>query len=89
VPFVLGMIRAKSGWYVFLIGMSSAGLLWFMSSTYYYVTGSQIIANRIAEMFGLGSPFLLIFITGFTAACAGGFAGSSGHAIRNLIVKRQ
>ena len=88
VPFVLGIIRAKSGWYGFLIGMSGSGLLWFVSSIYYYFSDSQIIAHRVAEMFALGSPFLLILISGFMAAVAGGFAGSSGHAIRKAIFEK-
>jgi len=88
VPFVIGMIRARSVWYGFLIGMSSSGLLWFVSSIYYYFSDSQIIAHRVAEMFVLGSPILLILITGFMAALAGGFAGSSGQAIRRAISER-
>ncbi len=85
VPFVFGTVRAKSGWFAFLIGMGSAGLLWLVSSIYYYFTGSAIVTYRITEMIGLGSPLVLIIITAGVAALAGGIACSTGFAIRNII----
>ncbi len=88
VPFVFGLVRARSGWYAFLIGMSSAGLLWLTSSTYYYFTGSQIIDHRVGAMIGLGSPLLLIILTAGVAAFAGGIASGAGFAIRNIFTKK-
>jgi hypothetical protein len=85
VPFVFGMVRTKSGWHAFLIGMSSAGLLWLMTSVYYYFTGSMIIAHRITSMIGLASPLLLIILTAGIATLAGGIACSTGFAIRDAI----
>jgi hypothetical protein len=84
VPFIFGVVRAKSGWYAFLLGISSAGLLWLISSTYYYFTGSMIIAHRVTAMVGLGSPLLLIILTSGIAALAGGVACSAGFAIRGI-----
>jgi hypothetical protein len=88
VPFVFGVVRARSGWYAFLVGTCSAGLLWLSSSTYYYFTGSTIITHRITSVIGLGSPLLLIFLTAGIAALAGGIACSTGFAIRNTIPRK-
>ena len=84
IPFMLGIVRMRSGWYALLIGASSAGLLWFVSSVYYYLTGSQIITGRVATMMGLSSPLLLILITAGVAAIAGGIACSAGYAVRSI-----
>lgn len=88
VPFVFGVVRARSGWYAFLIGMSSAGLLWLSSSTYDYFTGSMIITHRITSVIGLGSPLLLIILTAGIAALAGGMACSTGFAIKDTLTKK-
>jgi hypothetical protein len=88
VPLVFGVVRAKSGWHAFLIGMSSAGFLWLVSSIYYYFTGSTIITHRITTMIGLGSPFFLIILTAGIAAVAGGIACSMGYAIRDAITEK-
>lgn len=84
VPFVLGLVRMRSGWFALLIGTSSASLLWLASSTYYYFAGSQIVAGRVATMIGLSSPLLLILITAGVAAVAGGIACSAGCAVRSI-----
>lgn len=89
VPFVFGVVRAKSGRYALLLGMFSGGILWFASSTYCYLTGSQIIARRVAAMMGLGSPVLLIIVTTIMAVITGGIAASAGYAIRILVPKKQ
>ena len=89
VPFLFGSVRAKSGRYAFLLGMLGGGILWFGTCTYYYLAGSQIIARRVAEMMGLGSPILLIIVTTSVAVIAGGLAASAGYAIRMLLPKRK
>jgi hypothetical protein len=85
VPFVISIIRAGSGRYAFWIGFLSGGLLWFVTSTYQYLTGSQIIARRVASMVGLGSSLLLIILTALIAAIAGGLAASAGYELRQIL----
>lgn len=89
VPFVFGVVRAKSGRYALLLGVFSGGILWFASSTYYYLAGSQIIARRVAAMMGLGSPVLLIIVTTILAVITGGIAASAGYSIRKLLPRSQ
>jgi hypothetical protein len=87
VPFVFGVVRAKSGRHAILLGVLGGSILWFASSTYYYLAGSQIIARRVAAMMGLGSPVLLIIVTTILAFIAGGIAASAGYSIRKLLPK--
>ena len=82
VPFVFALLRGRSGRDVFLIGVLSGGVLWMAASTVLYVTGSQIIAGRVAIMMGLGSSPLLIALTTLIAAGSSGIAASTGFAVR-------
>jgi hypothetical protein len=88
VPFACGAAAATSGWRAIRTGLLAAGLLWLGAGAYFYFTGSEIIAARMARMFGLGRPGPMIAATALVAALAGGLAGYAGYAVRALI-KRQ
>ncbi len=87
VPFVFGAAAAASGWRAIRTGLFSAGLLWLGAGTYFYLTGSQLIATRMARMFGLGQTWPMIAATALVAALAAGLAGYAGHAVRGLVGK--
>jgi len=82
VPFGYGAARAKSGWRAFRTGLVAAGLLWLGAATYLYFTGSGLIAARMARMFGVGRPGLMIAAAALVAAVAAGLAGYAGFAAR-------
>jgi hypothetical protein len=82
VPFAYGAAVAKSGWRAFRTGLAAAGLLWLGAAILLYVTGSGLIAARMARMFGLGRPWTMIAATALVAAVAAGLAGYAGYAAR-------
>ena len=85
VPFFYNLFRSTTGWKGFVHGASSAGLLWFLGSLFYFFTAGEFITQRVAEMFKLGSPWLLILITVLIAVLAGGFGGSSGALFAKMV----
>jgi hypothetical protein len=85
VPFFFGVLRARSGHDAFLLGALSGGVLWMAASLFLYLTGSRIIAGRVAAMMGLGFSPLLIILTALIAAISSGIAASSGFAVRRVI----
>jgi len=87
VPFAFGVAGARSGGGAFLTGFLSAGLLWLGGSFYMLLTGSRIIAGRMAKMLGLGMSWPLIVIAGLIAAVAAAFSGYAGCAVRSLFKK--
>ena len=87
VPFSYGAAAAQSRGKAFRTGFFAAGLLWLGTSLYLYLTGSLLIASRMAGMFGLGKSWLMIFITGLIAAVAAGVSGYAGYAVRGLFKK--
>jgi len=87
VPFAYGAAAAKSGWKAFRTGFFAAGLLWLGTSLFLYLTGSGLIATRMARMFGLGRSWLMVFVTALVAAVAAGASGYAGYAVRALVKK--
>lgn len=89
VPFLYGLLAARSGWKATWTGGISAGLLWLGSSLIFYLEGSQIIAGRIANMLGVGRPWLMLILSPLLAAIAAGFSGYAGFALKSLISHRR
>jgi hypothetical protein len=87
VPFAYGAAAARSGWKAIGTGFSAAGLLWLGSSLFLYLTGSGLIATRMARMFGLGNSWLMVFVTALIAAIAAGVSGYAGYGVRALFKK--
>ena len=84
VPFAYGAAAARSGGKALWTGFSAAGLLWLGGSLYFYLTGSGLIAARIAAMFKLGRSWFLVLATGLVAALAAGLSGYAGYAVKGL-----
>jgi hypothetical protein len=85
VPFAYGAAAARSGWKGIRTGFLAAGLLWLGGGLYFFLTGSGIIAGRMAKMFGFGASWLMILVTALVAALAAAFAGHAGFAVRKLL----
>jgi|APLow6443716910_1056828.scaffolds.fasta_scaffold17818_2 hypothetical protein len=88
VPFAYGAAAATSGWRAVRTGLLAAGLLWLGAGTFFYLTGSDLIAARMARMFGLGRPWTVIAATALVAALSAGLAGYAGYAVRALFKGR-
>jgi hypothetical protein len=84
VPFAYGAAAARSGGKALRTGFFAAGLLWLGTSLYLFFSGSGLIAERMAGMFGLGSSWPMVLVTGLIAAVAAGVSGYAGYAVRAL-----
>jgi hypothetical protein len=87
VPFAFGAAAARSGWKAFGTCFFAAGLLWLGTSLFLYLTGSGLIASRMASMFGLGKSWLMVVVTALIAAVAAGVSGYTGYVVRTLVKK--
>jgi len=88
VAFAHGAAVAKSGRNAFRTGFGAAGLLWLGAGLYFLLAGGRPIAGRMAGMFGLGSPWLMVPVTALVAGLAGAVAGYAGYAVRDALGKR-
>lgn len=78
VPLGYAFARAKSRAAAFRMGALGAGILWLVVGLYQLLTAADLVARRVAEMVGLGNPWLVLFITVVVGALIGGFAASTG-----------
>lgn len=65
----------------FLAGLLGIGLLWFIQAWLLDFTGSAPLAERVAAIFSLSQPLLLL-VTSLIGGLVGGFAAMSGAALK-------
>jgi hypothetical protein len=88
VPFAFGAAAARTKGLALRTGLISAFLAWGIAAAYFYGTGGRIIAGRMAAMFRLERPWLMVAVTAAVAAVAGGAAGYAGFALRALFKRK-
>jgi hypothetical protein len=81
VAFLVAVLMRQSIVRSFLSGFLSIFLLWSILALWIDVKNNSILSQRIAQLFAVGSPFLLILVTAFIGALVGGFAAMSGSSL--------
>lgn len=75
---ILGFqLKPKSGT-AFGYGFLALFLLWGGQALYIHFANDGILSTRIAEMLGVGSPYLVVLITGVLGGLVSGLAVLSG-----------
>lgn len=89
VPFAYCVIRASSGRDGFWNGAICAGVVWLAASFYMFLTTSDIVAERVADMFFVRFGWVLIILTTIVAVIAGGVAGCAGYFVKAIFIKEK
>ena len=74
--------KAAFGW-----GFLALFVLWGGQALYIHIANNGILSTRIADLLGLGSPYLVILITAFVGGLVSGLATLSGTLFNNQSVK--
>lgn len=85
--FAGGMLFRIRGRSAFLAGVISLGLLWGGTAFIINIQNQSILSERIAALFNVGEPAILILLTGIIGGVIGGFATLSGNLFRKLFYK--
>lgn len=80
VAFLISILIQQSIWHSFLSGFLGIFILWLAITSWIDVSNNSILSQRIAQLFSLGSSFLLIIVTSLIGAIIGGFAAMSGSS---------
>ena len=75
----------KSGLKAFFIGFVATGLAWFFQALYIDIANESILSNRIAEMMGVGSHWIILLATFLIAALLGGVATLTGYFLKAVL----
>lgn len=87
VPFAFGFAVSRTGGRAAGLGFLGAGLPWLGGAIFFMLTGSGIVASRMAGMLGLGGAWWTAVAAGLMAAVAGGISGYAGWAVRALVIR--
>ncbi|MGK7370107.1 MAG: hypothetical protein ACNS64_07810 [Candidatus Halalkalibacterium sp. M3_1C_030] len=90
IPCVLlGAWLGKSGGRSFLFGFTGIALLWLLQSLFIHAGNDGILTARIAELFSIPDPILVILIAAVIGGIAGGLSTVTGFYFSNAFVKKR
>lgn len=80
--FVGAALLSRSGFKALGAGLLAGFLVWFGASVLVYFDRGLIITQRVSELFGLSSGFLLLVVSGVVGALTTGLATWCGFLAR-------
>ena len=87
---IFGYQFKKSSWFSFGLGFLALFLLWGVQAMFIHFSNDGIMSTRIAEMLGVGSPYLVILITGILGGLVSGLATLTGSMFAsNFLAKKE
>lgn len=90
IPCVLfGAWLGKSGGRSFAYGFTGIALLWLLQSLFIDIGNDGILTARIADLFSLPDPILVILITAITGGIAGGLSTLTGFYFSKIVLQNQ
>ena len=84
---VLGFQMKPSSGKAFGVGFLALFLLWSGQALYIHLANDGILSTRIAEMLRVGSPIVVILITGIVGGLVSGLAVLSGGLVKDSLNK--
>jgi hypothetical protein len=88
VAFSLGAWRGKSAFHAFISGFGAIATLWAIAALVVHLRTEGILTGKIAQLFFLPLPELMIAATALIGGLAGGIAALSGFYWKNLFSKK-
>ena len=85
---ILGFQMKPTSGKAFGIGFLALFLLWSGQALYTHLANDGILSTRIAEMLGVGSPLLVVLITGILGGLVSGLAVLSGALLKDAVSKK-
>lgn len=79
--FLVALLLSQSLGKSFLSGFLGIFLLWAIVALWIDIKNESILSQKIAQLFSLGSPYLLLLLTALIGALVGGFAAMSGASL--------
>ncbi|HET8865330.1 MAG TPA: hypothetical protein VFM80_06490 [Gracilimonas sp.] len=79
---IFGYLLNEKALLSFSLGFLALFLLWGGQALYIHIANDAILSSRIAEMLSLGSPILVILITGILGGLISGLATLTGALVK-------
>ncbi|MDB5264134.1 MAG: hypothetical protein JWQ14_3417 [Adhaeribacter sp.] len=85
VAFVLAFWLAHRGGEAFWAGFGAIALGWLALSLFFHVRNDGLLTSRVATLFTLPQPWLLLLITALLGGLVGGVAALTGYFFRRAL----
>jgi hypothetical protein len=83
--FIAGATLKESGGRSFIAGFAAIFVLWTALSYNQSAYGDHLLAERITDLFSVGSRLVLLLITGILGGLVAGFGTLAGTSLRDVI----
>ncbi len=85
VSFVLAFWLAHKAGAAFLAGFGGIALGWLGLSLFYHLRNDGLLTSRVATLFTLPQPWLLLLVTAIVGGLVGGLAALTGFYCRKAL----
>ena len=85
VSFVLAFWLAQKAGVAFWAGFGGIALGWLSFSLFYHLRNDGLLTSRVATLFTLPHPLLLLLVTALLGGFVGGLAALSGYFCRRAL----
>lgn len=85
IAFLITAWLATKGSQAFWAGFGGIALSWLVAGLFYYIRNDGLLAERVATLFKLPHPALMLLVTVLLGGLVGGVAGVAGYFCRRLI----
>ncbi len=83
--FTVGVMNDKTGWTIFAISFLGGAILWGGKSLWMNQLNDGILADKMAQLFGVGSGWMMVLITFLVGGLFAGLGGISGWSLRRVL----
>jgi uncharacterized membrane protein len=87
--FFINFIIYSKGWQSFMAGFWGIFLLWFIAALVIDVKSHSILSDKVAQIFQLPNPMVLILATALIGGISGGFSGLTASLLLNIFRKKR
>jgi hypothetical protein len=88
-PFLTGLFLLKNAFHVFIAGFLGIFLLWLIHGLLIDGQTNHIISQKIAELFGMPSSFLIIIVAAIIGGIEAGLSGLTGSYLKKILAKEK
>ncbi len=86
---IAGMVVRGKGIATFAAGLLGVALLWGGQLYFIDAANESILSTKVAAIFGLSSPFMLMLAASLIGGLAGGFSALTGKLLVDIFKKKR
>jgi hypothetical protein len=82
--FIVGVAFSNTSFNAFVVGFIGVFLVWSAYAFWLDVQNASVLSSKIAVLFSVKQPILLVLITGLMGGITGGLGSWAGNELRKM-----